>query len=107
MRRRALRDAQTPDKLKRNRSLAANSQLSVEEKKRKIVRNLRRLESLGLVDSAHQYQGLVNELAKVGWGWGSPFRCTQGRWEDFIRAAPLREGRLPPEPTHHRALLLR
>uniref|UniRef100_A0A8B9ERM3 IQ motif containing GTPase activating protein 3 n=1 Tax=Anser cygnoides TaxID=8845 RepID=A0A8B9ERM3_ANSCY len=64
MRRRALRDAQTPDKLKRNRSLAANSQLSVEEKKRKIVRNLRRLESLGLVDSAHQYQGLVNELAK-------------------------------------------
>uniref|UniRef100_A0A8C3CIC1 IQ motif containing GTPase activating protein 3 n=1 Tax=Cairina moschata TaxID=8855 RepID=A0A8C3CIC1_CAIMO len=64
MRRRALRDAQTPDKLKRNRSLAANSQLSVEEKKRKIIRNLRRLESLGLVDSAHQYQGLVNELAK-------------------------------------------
>lgn len=40
MRRRALRDAQTPDKLKRNRSLAANSQLSVEEKKRKIIRNL-------------------------------------------------------------------
>lgn len=70
MRRRALRDAQTPEKLKRNRSLAANSQLSVEEKKRKIIRNLRRLESLGLVDSAHQYQGLVNELAKVGWGWG-------------------------------------
>ncbi|NXK51406.1 IQGA1 protein, partial [Chauna torquata] len=64
MRRRALRDAQTPDKLKRNRSLAANSQLSMEEKKHKIVRNLRRLESLGLVDSAHQYQGLVNELAK-------------------------------------------
>uniref|UniRef100_A0A8B9ZJ71 IQ motif containing GTPase activating protein 3 n=1 Tax=Anas platyrhynchos TaxID=8839 RepID=A0A8B9ZJ71_ANAPL len=64
MRRRALRDAQTPEKLKRNRSLAANSQLSVEEKKRKIIRNLRRLESLGLVDSAHQYQGLVNELAK-------------------------------------------
>jgi len=68
MHRRALRDAQTPAKLKRNRSLAANSQLSMEEKKRKIIRNLRRLESLGLVDSAHQYQELVNELAKVCWG---------------------------------------
>ncbi|KAM6229158.1 ras GTPase-activating-like protein IQGAP3 [Spheniscus humboldti] len=64
MRRRALRDAQTPAKLKRNRSLAANNQLSVEEKKRKIIRNLRRLESLGLVDSAHQYQELIDELAK-------------------------------------------
>ncbi|NXX55113.1 IQGA3 protein, partial [Scopus umbretta] len=64
MRRRALRDAQTPAKLKRNRSLAANSQLSMEEKKRKIIRNLRRLESLGLVDPAHQYQELINELAK-------------------------------------------
>ncbi|XP_010562410.1 PREDICTED: ras GTPase-activating-like protein IQGAP3 [Haliaeetus leucocephalus] len=64
MHRRALRDAQTPAKLKRNRSLAANSQLSMEEKKRKIIRNLWRLESLGLVDSAHQYQELINELAK-------------------------------------------
>ncbi|GAB0200906.1 ras GTPase-activating-like protein IQGAP3 [Grus japonensis] len=64
MHRRALQDAQTPAKLKRNRSLAANSQLSMEEKKRKIIRNLRRLESLGLVDSAHQYQELIDELAK-------------------------------------------
>ncbi|XP_065516178.1 ras GTPase-activating-like protein IQGAP3 [Lathamus discolor] len=64
MHRRALRDAQTPAKLQRNRSLAANSQLSMEEKKRKIIRNLRRLESLGLLDSAHQYQELINELAK-------------------------------------------
>ncbi|KAM6395375.1 ras GTPase-activating-like protein IQGAP3 [Rhynochetos jubatus] len=64
MRRRALRDAQTPGKLRRHRSLAANSQLSMEEKKRKIIRNLRRLESLGLLDSARQYQELINELAK-------------------------------------------
>ncbi|KAM6309476.1 ras GTPase-activating-like protein IQGAP3 [Podargus strigoides] len=62
--RRALRDAQTPAGLRRNRSLAANSQLSMEEKKRKVIRNLRRLQSLGLVDPAHQYQELVNELAK-------------------------------------------
>lgn len=72
MHRRALRDAQTPAKLKRNRSLAANSQLSMEEKKRKIIRNLRRLESLGLVDSARQYQELIDELAKVGWVGRSP-----------------------------------
>ncbi|KAJ7416558.1 Ras GTPase-activating-like protein IQGAP3 [Willisornis vidua] len=62
--RRALQDAQTPTQLKRHRSLAANGQLSMEEKKRKIIRNLQRLESLGLVDSAHQYQELIDELAK-------------------------------------------
>lgn len=73
MQRRALHDAQTPDKLKRNRSLMGNSQLSVEEKKRKILRNLRRLESLGVVDSANQYQEIVNELAKV-LGWGGELR---------------------------------
>uniref|UniRef100_A0A8C6YTL1 IQ motif containing GTPase activating protein 3 n=1 Tax=Nothoprocta perdicaria TaxID=30464 RepID=A0A8C6YTL1_NOTPE len=64
MHRRLLRDAQTPEKLKRNHSLAGNSQLSMEEKKRKVIRNLRRLESLGLVDSTDEYQGLVNEMAK-------------------------------------------
>ncbi|NWW62577.1 IQGA3 protein, partial [Ifrita kowaldi] len=62
--RRALRDAQASVQLKRHPSLAANGQLSVEEKKRKVIRNLRRLESLGLVDSANQYQELVDELAK-------------------------------------------
>uniref|UniRef100_A0A674K8L9 IQ motif containing GTPase activating protein 3 n=1 Tax=Terrapene triunguis TaxID=2587831 RepID=A0A674K8L9_9SAUR len=64
MHRRALREAQTPDRLKRNRSLAGNSQLSMEEKKRKVIRNLRRLESLGVVDSANQYQEIINEMAK-------------------------------------------
>ncbi|XP_017663897.1 PREDICTED: ras GTPase-activating-like protein IQGAP3 [Lepidothrix coronata] len=62
--RRALQDAQTPTQLKWHRSLAANGQLSMEDKKRKIIRNLRHLESLGLVDSAHQYQELIDELAK-------------------------------------------
>ncbi|XP_010225266.1 PREDICTED: ras GTPase-activating-like protein IQGAP3, partial [Tinamus guttatus] len=64
MHRRLLRDAQTPEKLQRNRSLAGNSRLSMEEKKRKVIRNLRRLESLGLVDSTDEYQGLINEMAK-------------------------------------------
>uniref|UniRef100_A0A8C9NP71 IQ motif containing GTPase activating protein 3 n=1 Tax=Serinus canaria TaxID=9135 RepID=A0A8C9NP71_SERCA len=62
---RALQDAQpSAQQLKHRPSLAANSQLSMEEKKRKVIRNLRRLESLGLVDSANQYQQLVDELAK-------------------------------------------
>ncbi|XP_054831639.1 ras GTPase-activating-like protein IQGAP3 [Eublepharis macularius] len=64
MKRRALCDAQAPDKLRRNRSLAGNSHLSIEEKKRKVIKNLRRLESLGVVDSANQYQEVVNEMAK-------------------------------------------
>ncbi|KAL2295627.1 hypothetical protein Nmel_018742 [Mimus melanotis] len=62
--RRALRDAQACAQLKRHHSLAANGQLSMEEKKRKVIRNLRRLESLGLLRSANQYQELVDELAK-------------------------------------------
>ncbi|NXY35897.1 IQGA3 protein, partial [Pomatorhinus ruficollis] len=61
---RALRDAQASAQLRRHHSLAANSQLSMEEKKRKVIRNLRRLESLGLVDSANKYQELIDELAK-------------------------------------------
>ncbi|XP_075764038.1 ras GTPase-activating-like protein IQGAP3 isoform X2 [Pelodiscus sinensis] len=64
MHERALCEAQTPDRLKRNRSLAGNSQLSLEEKKRKVLRNLRRLESLGVVHVANQYQEIVNEMAK-------------------------------------------
>ncbi|XP_074836699.1 ras GTPase-activating-like protein IQGAP3 [Carettochelys insculpta] len=64
MHRRALREAQTPDRLKRNHSLAGNSRLSIEEKKRKVIRNLRRLESLGVVHLANQYQEIINELAK-------------------------------------------
>lgn len=63
--RRALRDAQASAQLRRHHSLAANGQLSMEEKKRKVIRNLRRLESLGLVDSTNKYQELIDELAKV------------------------------------------
>lgn len=66
---RALWDAQpSAQQLKHHPSLAANSQLCMEEKKRKVIRNLRRLESLGLLHSANHYQELVDELAKVCWG---------------------------------------
>nr|XP_021387866.1 ras GTPase-activating-like protein IQGAP3 [Lonchura striata domestica] len=61
---RVLRDAQPSAQLRRHPSLAANARLSMEEKKRKVTRNLRRLESLGLLDPANQYQALIDELAK-------------------------------------------
>nr|DBA13986.1 TPA: hypothetical protein GDO54_005007 [Pyxicephalus adspersus] len=64
MHQRALRDAQTPEKMKRHRSLLGNNQLSMEEKKRKIIRNLRKLESLGLVSSNNQYQDIIAMIAK-------------------------------------------
>ncbi|XP_066466248.1 ras GTPase-activating-like protein IQGAP3 [Tiliqua scincoides] len=64
MRKRAVCNAQAPEKLRPRRSLSGNSHLSVEEKKRKVIRNLRRLESLGLVDSTNQYQDIINEMAK-------------------------------------------
>uniref|UniRef100_A0A673YZC1 IQ motif containing GTPase activating protein 3 n=1 Tax=Salmo trutta TaxID=8032 RepID=A0A673YZC1_SALTR len=45
MHRRAQRDARTPEKMKRNQSIVADGNLSLEEKKRKIQRSLRRLEN--------------------------------------------------------------
>ncbi|KAM9293920.1 LOW QUALITY PROTEIN: ras GTPase-activating-like protein IQGAP3 [Gastrophryne carolinensis] len=64
MHQRALRDAHTPEKMRRHRSLLANNKLSMEEKKRKIIRNLRKLESLGLVSSRDHYQDIINMIAK-------------------------------------------
>lgn len=64
MHQRAVKDARTPEKMKRHRSLLSNNQLSMEEKKRKIIRNLRKLESLGLVSSNNQYQDIINMIAK-------------------------------------------
>eukprot|EP00061_Rhincodon_typus_P006268 g26733.t1 len=62
--RRALRDARTPEKLKRNQSLVHDGKLSIEEKKRKIVRSLRMLEAAGVISAANGYQQLVNEIAR-------------------------------------------
>lgn len=58
-------EAQTPEPLRRHRSLTAHSLLPLAEKQRRVLRNLRRLESLGLVSASDGYQGLVDELAKV------------------------------------------
>nr|XP_054969089.1 ras GTPase-activating-like protein IQGAP3 isoform X4 [Pan paniscus] len=64
MSRRQACTAQTPEPLRRHRSLTAHSLLPLAEKQRRVLRNLRRLEALGLVSARNGYQGLVDELAK-------------------------------------------
>ncbi|CAL8248362.1 unnamed protein product [Lota lota] len=64
MHRRAQRDARTPDKMKRNQSLVADGNLSLEEKKRKIARSLRRLEALGVLTPPDSEAQILQMIAK-------------------------------------------
>ncbi|XP_047559972.1 ras GTPase-activating-like protein IQGAP3 [Lutra lutra] len=57
-------ESQTPESLRRHRSLSAHALLPLADKRRRVLRNLRRLESLGLVSARDGYQGLVDGLAK-------------------------------------------
>ncbi|XP_072917421.1 LOW QUALITY PROTEIN: ras GTPase-activating-like protein IQGAP1 [Hemitrygon akajei] len=61
---RAMRDARTPEKMKRHPSLLLDNKLPIEEKKRKIIRSLRKLEAAGVVSAANDYQQLINEIAR-------------------------------------------
>ncbi|KAM9511306.1 ras GTPase-activating-like protein IQGAP3 [Salvelinus alpinus] len=64
MHRRAQRDAHTPEKMKRNQSIVADGNLSLEEKKRKIQRSLRRLESLGVLTPPDSETHILQLIAK-------------------------------------------
>lgn len=68
---RAILDSKTPEKMKHSKSFFEDGQLPIEQKKRKIQRNLRTLEQAGLVSSATKYQEIINEIAKV-YGTFSP-----------------------------------
>ncbi|XP_064449810.1 ras GTPase-activating-like protein IQGAP3 isoform X4 [Mirounga angustirostris] len=57
-------ESQTPEPLRRHRSLTAHALLPLADKRRRVLRNLRRLEGLGLVSARDGYQGLVDGLAK-------------------------------------------
>ncbi|KAM4708795.1 ras GTPase-activating-like protein IQGAP2 isoform 2-T2 [Discoglossus pictus] len=57
-------DAKTPDKMKRSQSVLEDGQLPLEQKKRKILRNLRTLEQAGLVTEGTKYQEIINEITK-------------------------------------------
>ncbi|XP_054254116.1 ras GTPase-activating-like protein IQGAP2 [Indicator indicator] len=61
---RAILDSKTPEKMKHTKSVFEDGQLPVEQKKRKIQRNLRTLEQAGLVSSETKYQEIINEIAK-------------------------------------------
>ncbi|NXY06732.1 IQGA2 protein, partial [Pteruthius melanotis] len=61
---RAILDSKTPEKMKSSQSIFEDGQLPIEQKKRKIQRNLRTLEQAGLVSSATKYQEIINEIAK-------------------------------------------
>lgn len=63
--RRAVQDAQTPEGLKSSPAVLEDSQLPLEQKKRKIMRNLRNLEQAGLVSASNKYQDIINDISKV------------------------------------------
>ncbi|XP_023376178.1 ras GTPase-activating-like protein IQGAP2 [Pteropus vampyrus] len=61
---RAIKDSKTPEEMKHSQSMVEDAQLPLEQKKRKIQRNLRTLEQMGLVSSKNKYQDILNEIAK-------------------------------------------
>ncbi|KAL2779560.1 ras GTPase-activating-like protein IQGAP2 isoform 2 [Daubentonia madagascariensis] len=61
---RAIIDSRTPEEMKHSQSMMEDAQLPLEQKKRKIQRNLRTLEQTGHVSSKNKYQDILNEIAK-------------------------------------------
>ncbi|XP_061700605.1 ras GTPase-activating-like protein IQGAP3 [Syngnathoides biaculeatus] len=64
MRRRALQEARTPDKMKRRASAMAGAGLRLEEKKRKIGRSIRRLEALGVLPATQGHGRVLAMIAQ-------------------------------------------
>lgn len=61
---RALVDSRTPEEMKANQAMIEDAQLPLEQKKRKVLRNLRTLEQSGLVSSKNKYQDILSAIAK-------------------------------------------
>ncbi|CAM5146251.1 unnamed protein product [Eretmochelys imbricata] len=64
MQRRAIRDAKTPDKMKKSKSVKEDGNLNLQEKKEKIKTGLKKLTELGTVNPKNRYQELINDIAK-------------------------------------------
>ncbi|XP_041274538.1 ras GTPase-activating-like protein IQGAP1 [Onychostruthus taczanowskii] len=64
MQKRAIRDAKTPDKMKKSISVKEDGNLNLEEKKEKIKAGLKKLTELGPVNAKNKYQELINDIAK-------------------------------------------
>lgn len=75
MQRRAIRDAKTPDKMKKSKSVKEDSNLSLQEKKDKIQAGLKKLTELGTVNPKNRYQELINDIARVLHGGGGAWPC--------------------------------
>ncbi|NWU92404.1 IQGA1 protein, partial [Upupa epops] len=64
MQKRAIRDAKTPDKMKKSVSVKEDGNLTLQGKKDKIKAGLKRLTELGTVNAENKYQELINDIAK-------------------------------------------
>ncbi|RMB94125.1 hypothetical protein DUI87_28930 [Hirundo rustica rustica] len=64
MQKRAIRDAKTPDKMKKSVSVKEDGNLNLQEKKEKIKAGLKKLTELGSVNAKNKYQELINDIAK-------------------------------------------
>ncbi|NXC89482.1 IQGA1 protein, partial [Cercotrichas coryphoeus] len=64
MQKRAIRDAKTPDKMKKSVSVKEDGKLNLQEKKEKIKTGLKKLTELGPVNAENKYQELINDIAK-------------------------------------------
>ncbi|XP_054244190.1 ras GTPase-activating-like protein IQGAP1 [Indicator indicator] len=64
MQKRAIRDAKTPDKMKKTLSVREDGNLSLQGKKDKIRTGLKKLTELGKVNEKNKYQELINDIAK-------------------------------------------
>ncbi|NXK90720.1 IQGA1 protein, partial [Formicarius rufipectus] len=64
MQKRAIRDAKTPDKMKKSVSVKEGGNLNLQEKKEKIKVGLKKLTEFGTVNAKNKYQELINDIAK-------------------------------------------
>ncbi|NXD01996.1 IQGA1 protein, partial [Certhia familiaris] len=64
MQKRAIRDAKTPDKMKKSVTVKEDGNLNLQEKKEKIKAGLKKLTELGPVNAKNKYQELINDIAK-------------------------------------------
>ncbi|XP_005052217.1 PREDICTED: ras GTPase-activating-like protein IQGAP1 [Ficedula albicollis] len=64
MQKRAIRDAKTPEKMKKSVSVKEDGNLNLQEKKEKIKAGLKKLMELGPVNAENKYQELINDIAK-------------------------------------------
>lgn len=83
--RRAEQDANAPEGLKISQMALEDRQLPLEQKKRKITRNLRTLEQAGLVHNSNKYQDIINEISKVSERyWRCPQMIASGKHRDCL-----------------------